>query len=326
MNNVSPKVPLGEILTKSEEWIDIKPDEQYHQVTVKLWGKGVVLRDEVSGAEIAANRRLIVKQNQFILSRIDARNGAFGLVPDSLDGAVVSSDFPVFTLNSARILPEFLDWMSKTHEFVDLCKAASEGTTNRVRLKEERFLATQITLPSLEEQRRIVARIEELAIKIEEARGLKKGIMINARKILLGEYGEIIKGAKEFPMAEVSPLIRRSIQIDLSKEYYELGIRSFGKGTFHKPAITGASLGTKRVFKIEAGDLLFNNVFAWEGAVAVAKQEDHGRVGSHRFLTCVPNKDIAISSFLCFHFLTERGLQQLERLRRVAQEGIGRWA
>ena len=83
MNNVSPKVPLGEILTKSEEWIDIKPDEQYHQVTVKLWGKGVVLRDEVSGAEIAANRRLIVKQNQFILSRIDARNGAFGLVPDS---------------------------------------------------------------------------------------------------------------------------------------------------------------------------------------------------------------------------------------------------
>ena len=94
-----------------------------------------------------------------------------------LDGAVVSSDFPVFTLNSARILPEFLDWMSKTHEFVDLCKAASEGTTNRVRLKEERFLATQITLPSLEEQRRIVARIEELAIKIEEARGLKKGIM-----------------------------------------------------------------------------------------------------------------------------------------------------
>src|SRR5437899_12957568 len=113
MNNVFPKVPLGEILTKSEEWIDIKPDEQYRQVTVKLWGKGVVMRDEVSGTEIAATRRIVVKSKQFILSRIDARNGAFGLVPDSLDRAGVSSDFPVFTLNGSRILPEFLNLMNK---------------------------------------------------------------------------------------------------------------------------------------------------------------------------------------------------------------------
>src|SRR5438874_1651876 len=193
MDNGFPMVPLGQILTKTEEWIDIKPDEQYRQVTVKLWGKGVILRDEVNGTEIAANRRLIVKQNQFILSRIDARNGAFGLVPDSLDGAVVSSDFPVFALNSARILPEFLDWMSKTHEFVDLCKAASEGTTNRVRLKEERFLATRITLPPLEEQRRIVARIEELAAKIEEARGLRREAVERGGQVVVTARAQIFE-------------------------------------------------------------------------------------------------------------------------------------
>lgn len=154
-------------------------------------------------------------------------------------------------------------------------------------------------------------RIEELAAWIAEARGLKKEMMIDIRKILLGEYSEIVKAAKELPMSEVAPIIRRSVQVEPSEEYYELGIRSFGKGTFHKPPITGASLGTKRIFRIEAGDLLFSNVFAWEGAVAVVKQEDHGRVGSHRFITCVPKKDKAIPSFLCFHFLTEQGLQQL---------------
>lgn len=174
MSNYFPMVPLGELLAKSEEWIDIKPDEHYRQVTVKLWGKGVVQRDEVSGADIAADRRLAVKSKQFILSRIDARNGAFGLIPDSLDGAVVSSDFPVFTLNRSRIQPEFLSWMSKTRDFIELCKTASEGTTNRVRLKEERFLATQVPLPPLSEQQRIVARIEELAVRIEEARGLRR--------------------------------------------------------------------------------------------------------------------------------------------------------
>jgi type I restriction enzyme, S subunit len=127
----------------------------------------------MTGAEIAASQRLRVRAKQFILSRIDARNGALGLVPESLEGGVVSSDFPVFTPNSSRILPEFLGWLSKTNSFVDLCKAASEGTTNRVRLKEDKFLAFRIPLPSLDEQRRIVARIEALAAKIEEARGLR---------------------------------------------------------------------------------------------------------------------------------------------------------
>jgi len=113
----------------------------------RLWGKGVVLRDEVSGAEIATSKRFIVHSQQFILSRIDARNGAFGLIPEPLDGAVVSNDFPVFNVNPSRIIPEYLGWMSKTRFFVDLCKATSEGTTNRVRLKEDRFLAMQIPLP-----------------------------------------------------------------------------------------------------------------------------------------------------------------------------------
>ena len=147
-----PMVALGEVLTKSDEWIDLYPNEQYRQVKVRLWGKGVMLREEVSGAQIAASKRLVVHSQQFIVSRIDARNGAFGLIPDSLDGAVVSSDFPVFAVNSSRILPKYLEWMSKTHFFIDLCKAASEGTTNRVRLKEDRFLASKIPLPPLAEQ------------------------------------------------------------------------------------------------------------------------------------------------------------------------------
>jgi type I restriction enzyme, S subunit len=163
-----PMVSLGELLAKSEEWVEIVPDQKYKEVTVRLWGKGVALRGETLGTEIASSR-LKVHANQFIISKIDARNGASGLVPDSLEGAVVSNDFPVFTPNPSRIEPRFLAWLSKTSRFVDLCKAASEGTTNRVRLKEERFLATVIPLPPLEEQRRSIEHIEVLAANIQEA-------------------------------------------------------------------------------------------------------------------------------------------------------------
>ena len=128
----------------------------------------------MTGSEIVSSRRLAARTGQFILSRIDARNGAFGLVPDSLDGAVVSNDFPLFTPNPFRLLPAFLDWISKTNAFVEICKAASEGTTNRVRLQEDRFLQMTVPLPPLPEQRRIVVRIEELAAKINEARTLRQ--------------------------------------------------------------------------------------------------------------------------------------------------------
>ena len=174
MSKIFSMVPLGELLIKSDELVEIHPNKRYKQVTVRLWGKGVVQRDEVNGAEIAAKKRHVVRSQQFILSHIDARSGAFGLIPESLNGAVVSNDFPTFKLDNSQIIPKYLNWISKTNNFVELCKAASEGTTNRVRLKEDVFLEIKIPLPPLDEQRRIVARIEELAAKIEGAHELRK--------------------------------------------------------------------------------------------------------------------------------------------------------
>jgi type I restriction enzyme, S subunit len=90
-----------------------------------------------------------------------------------------------------------------------------------------------------------------------------------------------------------------------------MGIRSFGKGTFLKPVLTGAQLGNKRVYRVRVGDLVFMNVFAWEGAIVVAQADDDERVGSHRFLTHEVNPDLATPEFLCFHFLTPHGLEDI---------------
>ena len=83
----------GRVLRRSEETIELQPDVEYRQITVKLWGKGVVLRGVLTGAEIAASRQLVARRGQFILSRIDARNGALGIVPSELDEAIVTNDF-----------------------------------------------------------------------------------------------------------------------------------------------------------------------------------------------------------------------------------------
>ena len=130
---------------------------------------------------------------------------------------------------------------------------------------------------------------------------------------------------KRWPTArlgDVAPVVRRPVDIDFDGAYLELGIRSFGKGAFHKPVLAGSSVGSKRLFRIEPGDLILSNVFAWEGAVAVAGPEDEGRCGSHRFITCVVDSRRVIASFLCRYLVGSK--EGLEQLRRASPGGAGR--
>ena len=193
MNRPWPKVRLGEVLRRSEETIELQPDAQYRQITVKLWGKGVVLRGVLTGAEIAATRQMLARRGQFILSRIDARNGALGIVPLELDGAIVTNDFPLFNVVENRLLPAYLGWMCRTASFVEECKRASEGTTNRVRLQEDKFLAREIPLPPLAEQRRVVARIEELAAQIHEARTFRRNALQETEALQASNLGVVFR-------------------------------------------------------------------------------------------------------------------------------------
>ncbi len=306
-----PMVPIGEVLTRHDDWIAIDPETPYRQVTARLWGQGLTLRGVVSGAQIAATSQNRVRQGQFLISKIDARHGAFGLVPEGLDGAIVSNDFPAFDVNPARALPAFVQWVSKTDWFVALCKRASEGSTNRVRLREGAFLAQEIPLPPLEVQHPIVARLNAVEARIAKRRSEAEAVDQELATLLAAAFHRITTDAPRARMVDAAPLVRRSVLVELDGSYPELGIRSFGKGTFHKPPLSGADAGSKRLFEVHAGDLVFSNVFAWEGAVAVAGTDDHGRFGSHRFISRVTDPRIATASFLYFWFLTPDGLQKL---------------
>ena len=203
-----PTAHLGDLLVRSQEVAELLPDAEYREVTVRLWGNGVVERGRIMGAEVAGSRRFVASAGQFIASRIDARNGAMGIVPMELDGSVVTNDFPLFNINSDRLLPAFFGWLCRTRGFVELCQRASEGTTNRVRLKEGRFLSLQIPLPPLAEQRRVVTRLEELAAQIHEARTLRQESTREAEAIWGCGASEILDRAVEiYPVVPLADLV-----------------------------------------------------------------------------------------------------------------------
>lgn len=295
-----PRVPLGDVLRKSADWIAIDPAATYSEVTVRLWGKGVTLRQQVSGAEIAGGSRLRVRPRQFIASRIDARNGAFGLIPDHLDGAVVTNDFPVFVPDETRLVPEFLNWMSKTAGFVDLCKRASEGTTNRVRLKEDKFLATAIPLPPVAEQRRVVARVDAVAARVADARRLRDEASAEYDSLLiaLAHRGDLTaeqkqqRGWQQVRLGEVLRQVESTVRVRTDESYPNLGIYSFGRGLFEKQPIDGLATSAKTLNCVRAGQFIYSRLFAFEGAYGRVPAALDGRFVSNEYPTfdCDPDR------------------------------------
>ena len=206
-----------------------------------------------------------------------------------------------------KLEPEFLFYALKVVPLLEGVSDAAKGVTlNKTSLAE-----IKIPVPPMAEQQRIVARVEALTCRSQKLSELNASLIEDMGRLLRAEYKRITENAPTKPFSDVAKLVRRWVKTTPDQNYPETGIRSFGKGTFHKPALTGEQLGNKRICRIKAGDLVFMNVFAWEGAIAVAQQEDDGRVASHRFMMHEVLPDKATAEFLCYYFLTERGLEQI---------------
>jgi type I restriction enzyme S subunit len=305
-----PRIALGEILHCSNETAVLNPDQEYSEITIKLWGKGVVRRGKVSGSSVATQRRF-VRTNQLVLSKIDARHGAIGLVPPELDGAIVTNDFPSFLVCESRIKPEFLGWLVRFSGFVELCRAASEGTTNRVRIKEDRFLKQKIGLPPIDEQHAIVTQLDAVAEKARQVEARLDEIEADACRLLAICFREAIAGAEWRPMAEISPLVRREITIKPEEIYTELGVRSFYKGIFHRRSLAGTDYSWQNLFRVKTGDIIFSNIMAWEQAIGLAGENENYCVGNHRMLTCETNTAEARPGFLWYYFTTDDGFSKI---------------
>lgn len=127
-------------------------------------------------------------------------------------------------------------------------------------------------------------------------------------------------------LGEVIERVGRPVHVEASRSYVQIGIRSHGKGIFHKDPVQGIELGAKSVFWIEPDRLVLNIVFAWERAVARTTDKEIGTIGSHRFPMYRPKTDAAKTplvdiDYVLAYLLTKRGE---ELLQESSPGGAGR--
>lgn len=317
-----PRIQLCDVMATH---IDAVPSVELTTVNlagVYGFGRGLFQRGAMSPMETTYKSFHRLNEGDFVISSPKAWEGAVARIPAEFDGWFLSPVFPTFRADHDRLDTRYLDWYCKREAVWRKLQAKAKGMgARRESVSPTQFLSLEIPLPPLSEQKTIVARLDALADKVRQVNEHLDSIERDAEHLLALHYRDAIENAPMRKMAEVAPLARREQEINLDGSYPELGIRCFGKGTFHKTPLSGAEVGTKRLFRIEEGDLLFSNVFAWEGGIAIAQQEDAGRLGSHRFISCVANKNIASAKFLRYFFLTEIGL---EKIGEASPGGAGR--
>lgn len=161
-NPLYKKVRIGNVVSLNKDIICVEPNIEYTRLTVKLFNKGIQERDTVMGALIGTKRQTRVKGGQFIISKIDGKSAAFGIVDSSLEGAIVTPDFLVYDIDTTQILPEYLELVLTNDAILNQFSNSSSGTTGRRRLSQKVFENTLIALPSIDEQRNLLAEILEI--------------------------------------------------------------------------------------------------------------------------------------------------------------------
>src|ERR1700687_46689 len=183
MINAYPMVSLSSALTLNSSYIDFPESRLYPKLSVKLYGKGVVLDTPADGSILKMKRHKIARAGQIIVSEIWGKRGAVGFVPIEGEGALCTSHFFLFDLKTECIVPQYLQAIFRANYLEEQLNSQAKGTTGYAAVRPKHFLSAKIPLPSLYEQRRIVSRIEELAAKVDEARSLRLPLVTEVERL-----------------------------------------------------------------------------------------------------------------------------------------------
>ena len=150
------------------------------KLTVKLWGKGVIEKNDFGGSE--HTQYFIRHKGQFIYSKLDFLNSAFGVIPEKLDGYESTADLPAFDL--VEMNPHFMFFTAIQEGFYLKHGSAADGSRKAKRIHVNTFLEMPIMVPTVAEQDLIVEYLQSLDClitlhqrKLELLRNIKKSML-----------------------------------------------------------------------------------------------------------------------------------------------------
>ncbi len=321
------QINLNEVL---KEHKTRNPNGKYDEVFSVAKEKGVINQIEHLGRSYASDditNYKVVFPDDVVYTKSPTAGFPFGIVKQNKlnRSGVVSVLYAVFKPENKEIgsLIDFY-FSSQLNTYNYLVPLVHIGAKNTMNIGNEEFLnGKKISLPvNFAEQKKINHFLNSIEERIEQLRE-KRDLLDEYRRSMIQKlFSQEIRfkdsKGKPFPSlkeVEVKKILKRysnPVAVELEKQYKQIGIRSHGKGIFHKESVTGKALGNKRVFWIKENLLILNIVFAWERAVAKTSVNEIGMIASHRFPMYEAMEGVLDLNYILYFFLTPRGKSYLE--------------
>jgi type I restriction enzyme S subunit len=194
MNHSWPTVSLGEVLKIDLDAEPVDASSSYNIAGVYSFGKGLFKRGPLSGSATTYKVFHRLHNDSLVLSNLKAWEGAIARVTRDYEGWFLSPQFTTFNILPDRLDVKYLEWYCKRSPLWEELRLISRGMgARRDSVHPERFLSIKIPLPPLPEQRRIVAKIEALATKIEKARCLRHKAADEAEAVFAAQVSALFQ-------------------------------------------------------------------------------------------------------------------------------------
>jgi type I restriction enzyme, S subunit len=266
---------IGNVLMEVKRPIELKDSTLYQLVTVKRRNQGVVPRGLLKGVDILVKTYFVVRAGDYLISKRQVVHGANGIVPKSLDNAVVSNEYLVVTDNE-YITTKFWTAISKRNEMHKIFFISSYGVDiEKLVFDVSDWKKRVVTIPKLTEQRRITDYLQQLDTLIAQHQQ-KYDKLLNVKKSLLekmfpkqgtdepeirfngfsGEWEEKALGRC------FDERVERSAEGELISITINSGIKRFKDLGRHN----NSSEDKSNYKRVEVGDIAYNSMRMWQGS------------------------------------------------------------
>ena len=155
-------IPLGAVLERRcEAALDsLTPDTLVTLLTIRFDGsiepRSIVQIKDIKG------KLFRVHADDVVFSKIDVRNGAIGLASNEIKNMCVTSEFPIYSVDSGKTYPDYIKLLFRTTVFKQLLNSMISGASGRKRIQPSQLESVKVPIPPPKVQQKIVAYWNEV--------------------------------------------------------------------------------------------------------------------------------------------------------------------
>lgn len=201
-------VRFDQILRRVERKVELDDSATYDCAGVRWYGLGAFTRETLLGMQIKRKQQWVLRAGDVVYNKLFAWKGAFAIADEAVDGCIVSDKFPTYAADPTLVDIRYLGYYFHTPQLSQQATNLSKGAAaiSKLTLNPPQFWDLTIPLPPLDEQRRIVGCIEELAARIAAAQGLRREAMAEAMALVPARLRELIGNPYEHIAGTLGPM------------------------------------------------------------------------------------------------------------------------